>query len=149
MLQANNKLMEVGVDLLSYCKRIIGDGSTIRFWHDRWRGGPLRDRFGRVYLLDRDRDCMVVDRVSGVDWRAWCRRQPRGGVEEEQFRELMEELARVSLSTSKDGWEWELNGGNGFTVASVRQLIDVNILDVDSVPTRWNVMVPSKVNIFA
>ena len=92
---------------------------------------------------------MVVDRVSGVDWRAWCRRQPRGGVEEEQFRELMKELDRVSLSTSKDGWEWELNGGNGFTVASVRQLIDVNMLDADSVPTRWNVMVPAKVNIFA
>ena len=84
-------------------KRILGDGTTTRFWHDRWWGDPLRDKFCRVFVLDRDRECMVADRVPGVEWRNWCRRQPRGWVEEQQFRELLGELDRVSLSFFGNG----------------------------------------------
>ena len=60
----------------------------------------------------------------------------------------MEDLDRVSLNQSQDGWEWDLNGGNDFTVASARMKIDMKVLEVEVVATRWNRVIPSRLNVF-
>ncbi|GJY08162.1 transcription elongation factor TFIIS-like protein [Tanacetum coccineum] len=54
----------------------------------------------------------------------------------------------VSLSDKRDSWKWSLDGSNGFSVASVRDLVDSHILDVDLVATRWNRSIPIKINVF-
>ncbi|GKE13178.1 RNA-directed DNA polymerase, eukaryota, reverse transcriptase zinc-binding domain protein, partial [Tanacetum coccineum] len=54
----------------------------------------------------------------------------------------------VSLTDHNDSWLWSLDTSNGFSVASVRSLIDNNSLDVDSNATRWNCSIPIKVNVF-
>nr|GEZ60989.1 RNA-directed DNA polymerase, eukaryota, reverse transcriptase zinc-binding domain protein [Tanacetum cinerariifolium] len=55
---------------------------------------------------------------------------------------------KVTLSSYNDGWIWSHGGSDGFSVASARGLIDDVILDVDYVSTRWNRLVPAKVNVF-
>ncbi|GKC33866.1 RNA-directed DNA polymerase, eukaryota, reverse transcriptase zinc-binding domain protein, partial [Tanacetum coccineum] len=54
----------------------------------------------------------------------------------------------VVLSDQHDTWIWSLDGADGFSVASVRQLVDSHILVVDQFATRWNRCVPIKINVF-
>ena len=104
VVKATNMLLNRGVDLLGCCKRKVGDGTSVKFWYDRWLGsGTLKEKYGRVFALDRNKQCMVADRVPAAGSLGWCRRQPRGGLEEVQCRALLEELDRVSLSQTKDG----------------------------------------------
>ena len=150
VLKSTYGLLEKGVDLLGCRKRQIGDGSSIRFWQETWLGSStLKDRFPRNFALETVNDCMVVDRVAEVNWLSILRRQPRGGIEEAQMRDLREELNRVILCNKKDGWVWENQGAFGYTAASGRDLIDVKVLEVDTIATRWSKLVPTKVNVFA
>ncbi|GJV21223.1 nucleotide-binding alpha-beta plait domain-containing protein [Tanacetum coccineum] len=75
-------------------------------------------------------------------------RQPSGGIESYQFSELQHLIGTVELSEHNDSWQWSLDVSRGFSVASVRSLIDSCTLDDGSSATRWNNMIPIKVNIF-
>ncbi|GJX89146.1 hypothetical protein Tco_0341160 [Tanacetum coccineum] len=54
----------------------------------------------------------------------------------------------IVLSDKSDTWDWSLNVSSGFSVASVRTLVDSHILDASPVPTRWNRSIPIKINVF-
>ncbi|KAL4583690.1 hypothetical protein LXL04_008273 [Taraxacum kok-saghyz] len=95
-----------------------------------------------IYALDSGKDSWVVDRVA-VNWESSLCRQPRGGREESQYRELMGELQRERL------WTWDRNGENCYTVASGRAMIELKVLAMESVATRCSRLVPAKVNVFA
>ena len=138
------------MDLLGECVRQVGDGSCTSFWHDVWLGTrPLKASYNRLFGLDLDKDCWVVDRVGRRDWDGCLRRRPRGGVESQQFMELMDKLAHVVIPGGQDVWYWKKDPSGGFTVRSARGLIDEKILVVDAFATRWNSMVPTKVKVFA
>lgn len=58
----------------------VGDGHNTRLWRDPWfEGVVLSDRFGRLFNLAVDKNCLVLDvfrHESGVnedEWR-WTRR---------------------------------------------------------------------------
>ncbi|KAL4563958.1 hypothetical protein LXL04_028007 [Taraxacum kok-saghyz] len=70
-------------------------------------------------------------------------------LEEHQFTDLQQELASVALTSGSDAWVWKADPGSGFSVKSARAMIDASILDVDDMATRWNRMVPAKMNVFA
>nr|GEX92910.1 RNA-directed DNA polymerase, eukaryota [Tanacetum cinerariifolium] len=73
----------------------------------------------------------------------------RGGVEQEQFEELVTLVHDVRLVPMSDRWTWTLANSGEFSVASVRQLIDdKTLLEVDS-KTRWIKYVLIKVNVLA
>ncbi|PWA41815.1 hypothetical protein CTI12_AA550650 [Artemisia annua] len=95
-----------------------------------------------------DRGCNVTNRLQVSDWSFVLRRLPRRGEESSQFTSLLSAIEAVSLSDHNDSWLWSLDSSSGFTVASVRSLIDANSLDVDSNATRWNRSIPIKVNVF-
>ncbi|GKC81792.1 hypothetical protein Tco_1137509, partial [Tanacetum coccineum] len=99
-----------GIDLLYECNRSVGDGNSIRFWEETWCGdGLLKVLFPCVYALDGNKLCMVAQRINIVDWNNVLRRLPRGGVESNQYADMMEAIRDVVLSDSKDGWKWALN----------------------------------------
>ncbi|GJQ89789.1 RNA-directed DNA polymerase, eukaryota, reverse transcriptase zinc-binding domain protein [Tanacetum coccineum] len=75
------------------------------------------------------------------------RRDPRGGIETSQFNALKAAIGCVTLSDKRDSWKWSLNDCNGFSVASVRDLVDIHTLVVDIEATRWNRFIPIKVNV--
>ena len=83
-----------------------------------------------------------------MDWFSAFRRPPRGGDELLQYTALRACIAQVTLTSQKDGWIWSHGVSGGYSVASARGFIDAVILDVDSVATRWNRLVPAKVNVF-
>nr|GFB49303.1 RNA-directed DNA polymerase, eukaryota [Tanacetum cinerariifolium] len=53
---------------------------------------------------------------------------PRGCVEQEQFDLMLAKVEGTLLVDKRDGWVWSLEGSGEFSVASVRKLIDDNML---------------------
>ncbi|PWA71854.1 RNA-directed DNA polymerase, eukaryota, Reverse transcriptase zinc-binding domain protein [Artemisia annua] len=86
--------------------------------------------------------------ISLPNWQAVLRRCLRGGVEFSQFEALQAILKDVVLSNQRDSWKWSLDVSTGFSVASVRHLVDSRFLVVDQIATRWNRCVPIKINVF-
>lgn len=99
-----------------------------------------------MHELDRNKLALVKDRVGARDWSPELRRTPRGGMELSQLMAL-QNLQNVLLSDQKDRWAWTIDGSEGFSVASARKDIDSKTLVVDHHATRWNNLVPIKVNI--
>ncbi|GJS82399.1 hypothetical protein Tco_0748940 [Tanacetum coccineum] len=81
-------LKNKGVDLLSHCKKRVGNGMHTKFWHDIWIGDQkLCCVFPRLFALEEDKDCYVASKFHGsVDLS--FRRAVRGGVEAQQFAQL-------------------------------------------------------------
>ncbi|GKC02796.1 RNA-directed DNA polymerase, eukaryota, reverse transcriptase zinc-binding domain protein [Tanacetum coccineum] len=124
-------------------------GTLLLTWQDDdWCGDrPLKLQFLRVYALDDAKSCTVVERLRLLDWFSVFRRPPRGGDEILQYTALRACTSQVTLSFQKDGKIWSHGGLDGFSVASTCGFIDDVILDVDYVATRWNRLVPTKVNV--
>ncbi|GJT54284.1 hypothetical protein Tco_0989338 [Tanacetum coccineum] len=53
----------------------VGYGTRIRFWKDIWIGdSPLLTRYNRLYRLDQDKDCLIIDRIVNGRWNwNWSR----------------------------------------------------------------------------
>ncbi|GKE60098.1 RNA-directed DNA polymerase, eukaryota, reverse transcriptase zinc-binding domain protein, partial [Tanacetum coccineum] len=94
------------------------------------------------------RNCFIANMVPLKDWSYVFHRHPRGGVEASQFVALQSAIGNMVLSIQSDSWQWSPDISAGFSVASVRALVDTNTLDVGSVATRWNRSIPIKVNVF-
>nr|GEW04072.1 RNA-directed DNA polymerase, eukaryota, reverse transcriptase zinc-binding domain protein [Tanacetum cinerariifolium] len=76
-------------------------------------------------------------------------RKQRGGVEQEQFENLVILMHDVSLSPMTDRWSWTLENSRDFTVSSIRKRIDDKLIPEVSSKTRWVNYVPIKVNVNA
>nr|GEZ07468.1 RNA-directed DNA polymerase, eukaryota [Tanacetum cinerariifolium] len=60
------KLKNKGVDLISFCKKKVGNGIHTKFWHDVWIGDQkLSCVFPRLFALDEDKDCNVASKFHG------------------------------------------------------------------------------------
>ncbi|GJT17179.1 RNA-directed DNA polymerase, eukaryota, reverse transcriptase zinc-binding domain protein [Tanacetum coccineum] len=87
------------INLLSLCNRKLGNGGSTQFWNDIWCGNQAR-----IYMLENDKGCNVVNRLSTLDRSSFLRRNPRGGVEDSQFSELRLLIEPVVLTSQKDSW---------------------------------------------
>ncbi|GJW79628.1 RNA-directed DNA polymerase, eukaryota [Tanacetum coccineum] len=149
ILSSINSLKSKGIDLFSYYTHKIGNGLDSSFWSDLWCGNqPLKVMFPRIFLLETDKQCSIASRVGLIDWSSVLRMVPRGGEESSQFNALLSVIGSTSLSDQYDIWQWSLNGLSGFFVASVRHLVDSWLLDTCNDVTRWNRLLPIKVNVF-
>nr|GEX82263.1 RNA-directed DNA polymerase, eukaryota, reverse transcriptase zinc-binding domain protein [Tanacetum cinerariifolium] len=128
----------------------LGNGENARFWEDRWiEGDTLKKRFPRVYAHELCKAIIVAMKVTQPCLASSFRRSPRGGVEQEQFEELVTLVHDVRLVPMSDRWTWTLANSGGFSVASVRQLIDDKTLSKVDSKTQWIKYVPIKVNVLA
>ncbi|GJU58479.1 RNA-directed DNA polymerase, eukaryota [Tanacetum coccineum] len=142
-------LKNLGVDLISYCVKRIGNGLNTGFWNDCWTGDKnLRSLFPRIFALDNNKLCSVSAKFSEGLSNS-LRRPVRGGVESHQLSLLNEMVSSISLSNSEDRWVWNLNGSGLFRVCDIRNLLDEKFLPKVEVATRWVKYIPIKLNIFA
>ncbi|GJZ26819.1 RNA-directed DNA polymerase, eukaryota [Tanacetum coccineum] len=77
------------------------------------------------------------------------RRVLKGGVEQEQYKALVDQVHDVFLVPMTDRRIWSLEGSGDFSVASVRKLIDDKMFPEVATKTRWVKYVPIKVNVHA
>ncbi|GKB52675.1 RNA-directed DNA polymerase, eukaryota [Tanacetum coccineum] len=113
-----------GVDLLSHCKKRVGNGMRTSFWCDVWIGDQqLSCLFPCIFALEEDKDCSVAAKLQGV-FDLSLRRQVKGGVESQQLIQLQELISTSILANAEDRWVWDLNGSGSFRVSNVRNLFD-------------------------
>nr|GEX01626.1 RNA-directed DNA polymerase, eukaryota, reverse transcriptase zinc-binding domain protein [Tanacetum cinerariifolium] len=150
ILREVHSLNARGIDLVSHCKKRVGDGLNTSFWHDNWIDGlPLKQKFPCVYALESNKLCTVADKRLAIDLDLSFRRNIRGGVESQQYPQLHALIRSFIFSNSKDRWVWDLNGSGDFLVKDVRSMIDDFMLPNDHVATHWIKCIPIKVNVFA
>nr|GFA39898.1 RNA-directed DNA polymerase, eukaryota [Tanacetum cinerariifolium] len=84
--------------------------------------------FPRLYVLECEKDVSVAAKLIDSSLTSSFRRNPRGGIEEDQYLLFVETVAPVILSNSSDRWVWTLDSAGDFSVKSVRTLIDHSFL---------------------
>ncbi|KAL4556996.1 hypothetical protein LXL04_035166 [Taraxacum kok-saghyz] len=149
ILRSGVDLAVKGVDLQSFCKKVIGNGANTRFWNEVWIGDSmLCYTFPRLFALEEDKEVSVADKLIG-SWAASFRRPIRGGAEEAQGQALSGLLGTVQLNQLPDKWVWDLSSDGCFSVGSARHYVDDALLGGSAMATRWISLVPIKVNVFA
>ncbi|GJW07204.1 hypothetical protein Tco_1569627 [Tanacetum coccineum] len=115
---------------------------------DLWLDNQLlSSRFPRLYALENIKNVAIADPWNDVA-RFWqWRREVRGGVEQTQLDALSALLDTVTLSSERDRWWWSLDPNGILSIKVTRQWIDNVVLPNAQLSTRWNKLVPQKINI--
>ena len=141
-------LKEKGIDLIDNCSLNVGDGRKTRFWLDPWIASrPLAEEMPRFFSLETDPGVTVeyrntVDKIKGAFLV-----EPRPGAPTTQWIHLQSLINNFEFREVPDCYVWELDTSGMFSVASARRHIDLVLLGDSGVPTRWNTLVPKKINI--
>ncbi|GKC65636.1 hypothetical protein Tco_1098234 [Tanacetum coccineum] len=111
--------------------------------------GFAKNKFPRLFALELRKDISVAEKMSHSFLAFSFRRLPRGGVEEEQFSNLISCTSAFILPQIEDRWVWSLSLTGDFSMNSTRSFIDDKLLSSFDSPTRWVKVVPIKITIFA
>ncbi|GKD31042.1 hypothetical protein Tco_1241820, partial [Tanacetum coccineum] len=131
------------------CKFNSGGSTRIQFWKDiRISGSPLTNCYNRLYRLELDKDCLIIDRIENGQWRWNWSRNDLGVRNTAYFRDLLIEISRVDISTVGDTCILCLTKDDIFSVKEARRVIDDKILPSLATSTSWDKTLPRKVNIF-
>ncbi|GJT16467.1 RNA-directed DNA polymerase, eukaryota, reverse transcriptase zinc-binding domain protein, partial [Tanacetum coccineum] len=126
------------------------NGENTLFWEDIWLGEiSLNHKYLRLFALEQSKNITVAEKLGHTSLSHSFRRLPRGGIEEEQQRDLLSFISGVILYNMSDRWLWSQNASGEFTVCSVRNLIDGFTLPSLESPTRWINLVPINLNVNA
>ncbi|GKD12299.1 hypothetical protein Tco_1196706, partial [Tanacetum coccineum] len=133
-----NVLRSKGIDFLSLMRKKVGNGEDTLFWEDSWLDWiSLKQQFPRLYLLESTKHINVAEKMNQPSLSWSYRREPRGGIEEEQQNMLFSKISGVILPNMRDRWIWSLEASGDFSVTTARHLIDDHLLPKGDVPTRW------------
>nr|GEW00533.1 putative reverse transcriptase domain-containing protein [Tanacetum cinerariifolium] len=149
ILIAINKLKSKGVDLMGFCKLVIGNGNITRFLHEKWYGEVcFKVKFHRLFNLEIQKDASVAFKLQNPNVAFSFRRAVRSSIEESQLTELLQILSLVVLFPASGRWSWTLQGLGEYSVKSSIEEIDKQTLAATSSPTRWSKVLPIKINVF-
>ncbi|GJV11628.1 RNA-directed DNA polymerase, eukaryota [Tanacetum coccineum] len=139
-------LSKIGIDLPSIFKKKIGDGCSNRFWLDTWLGGsPLKDTFPRLFRLDSNPACLVCNRCPTF--------HPLPHVSSAATsHSALTPTPPVGLIFN---WAWSRPIRSNLELCELSELCSLVAHlhhcygDSWTVPSsRWNILLPLKVNIF-
>ncbi|GJY01398.1 RNA-directed DNA polymerase, eukaryota [Tanacetum coccineum] len=138
-------LSSKGFNFLSHCKRRVGNGNTTRFWLDNWvLGDTLSERFPRLFALENNKQISIASKWGEPSLDSSFRRPIRGGVEQQQWSELLSFTGTISFSSLPDRWVCDLNGDGVFSVKHIRSRIDDLLFPSVGFETRWVKFIPIK-----
>ncbi|GJU74227.1 putative RNA-directed DNA polymerase, eukaryota, reverse transcriptase zinc-binding domain protein [Tanacetum coccineum] len=145
----SNFLHSKGIILSNTFRFKAGCGTRIRFWKDIWVGEtPLFTRYNRLYHLDQDKDCLIIDRINNGQW-SWNWSRTNLGVRNLAYLcDMLNEIGQLNIDVNEDTCTWSLGRNGTFTVKDARYRIDQNILPTLAHTTTWDKSIPRKVNVF-
>ncbi|GJV06066.1 RNA-directed DNA polymerase, eukaryota [Tanacetum coccineum] len=131
----------------SSIQRRVNNGASTKFWYDTWVGNvSLQQQYPRLFRLALNRDCMIRDCWNN-GWRLDWSRHISSGTNANHLASLYNQLSDFSLNNSEDTWIWSF-GTSTFSVKSTHEHIDHCSLPNGGFETRWNRLLPKKINIF-
>nr|GEX64124.1 hypothetical protein [Tanacetum cinerariifolium] len=103
ILKAINKLKVKGVNLMGFCKIVIGNGGTIRFWHDIWYGDIcFKEKSKRLFNLELQKDANVASKLQASNVASSFRRHPRS-----DLARLIGRWWNIHISIFDDPSSWD------------------------------------------
>ncbi|GJS85831.1 RNA-directed DNA polymerase, eukaryota, reverse transcriptase zinc-binding domain protein [Tanacetum coccineum] len=137
IVRETHALKTKGINLLDCMHVKLGNGDKTVFWEDIWIDGKtLKNRFPRIYSLESCKLITVGAKLAQPSLEYSFRRNPRGGVEQDQFNELSALVHDVSLIPMSDRWKWDFESSGDF---SIKVNVHAWKVKTDSLPTRFNV----------
>ncbi|GJZ12622.1 hypothetical protein Tco_0547852 [Tanacetum coccineum] len=89
---------------------------------------PLFTRYNRLYRLDQDKDCLIIDRINNGQW-SWNWSRTNIGVRNLAYlRDMLNEIGQLNIDVNEDTCTWSLGPNGTFIVKDARYRIDQNIL---------------------
>lgn len=136
--------------------RKLGDGGDTCFWYDPWiPGGPLKDRFSRLFLIAENKKATVKERGwwdGGGAWKwGWAWRRQLFIWEGDPLAELYQLLEVVIFSLNDtDCWVWLEDTSGAYSVKSGYRLLQNSTLSQREpfYSQVWSKLVHSKVESF-
>ncbi|GJV94960.1 hypothetical protein Tco_1546537 [Tanacetum coccineum] len=96
-------LKKQGLNLLSFVNKKVGNGSDTLFREETWHGDVVfKFLFPRAYALESCKNNDVASKLSQNSLAFTFRREPRGGVEQDQFDSLKAMVEGTSLVNIRD-----------------------------------------------
>ncbi|GJZ17234.1 hypothetical protein Tco_0553357 [Tanacetum coccineum] len=90
LIREFSSLKAKGIDCVSYIKRKLGNGENTLLWEDIWLGdSALKSTYPRLFALKTRKDITVAEKMGLASLDFSFRRIRRGGVEDEQFKNLI------------------------------------------------------------
>lgn len=127
----------------------VGCGTLLRFWKDTWFGNsPLYLRFNRVFRLEQDKDCLILDSNTNGQWCWNWFRSDLGVYNDAYLRDMLNEISQVDILSDSDTCVWSITHDIVFSVGVTRRYIDAHLLPSLDPPTTWDKSLFRKVNIF-
>ncbi|GKB46795.1 RNA-directed DNA polymerase, eukaryota, reverse transcriptase zinc-binding domain protein [Tanacetum coccineum] len=127
----------------------VGCGSIIRFWKDTWLGSsPLCMRFSRLFCLEREKDCLIRDRISNGQWKWNWSRSILGARNSTHLNHMLADISQIEVREGPNKCIWSTAHDGMFFVGALRRLIDDHMLPSLVTKMTWDKTLPRKVNIF-
>jgi hypothetical protein len=111
--------MRVKEDLFSRGSFVLGNGSSIRFWEDKWLGDrPLAVQYPSLYNIVRHKDQMVAHTFATILLNIEFRRSLIGS-RWDCWLHLLHRLIDVQFHPHDDEFKWSLTQSGSFTEKSM------------------------------
>ncbi|XP_076949509.1 uncharacterized protein LOC143622182 [Bidens hawaiensis] len=144
----------MGIRLELLLRHVVKSGNKSLFWLDYWIGQDLLcKKFPLLFALERNKGCTVAKKLVMMDdvicstW-SWVR-DPRSVREVEELRGLLQLCKDVVLVDGDDSVKWVSDVSSNFSVASLKEKIEMARISSPVYMMRWNNWVPSKVGLLA
>ncbi|XP_076910900.1 uncharacterized protein LOC143568697 [Bidens hawaiensis] len=122
-------------------------------WIDPWINPlPLKTLFPALFRLEKNKWCMVADRVGNNDFvgaMTWeWKKYPATVQEIAEVVECSQMVSGTTLDSSRDLWEWNKGRLQQLTVQETKSWIKSFNSDAVGHTFRWSSWLPAKCNIF-
>ncbi|GKE90357.1 hypothetical protein Tco_1567832, partial [Tanacetum coccineum] len=145
---SSNHLHSSGIFPTDSLRFKVGCATLIRFWKDTWPGDhPLYLRYNRLFRLERNKDCLVIDRISNEELCWDWSRSELGTRNISSLNALLVEIGNIEVTLESNACVWSLAKDAMFSVGVTRQFLDDRFLPSLVPSTIWEKMLPRKVNI--
>ncbi|GJS77998.1 putative RNA-directed DNA polymerase, eukaryota, reverse transcriptase zinc-binding domain protein [Tanacetum coccineum] len=91
-----------------------------------------------LFLLDPNKDCLIIDRISNDQWKWNWSREDIGVRNKAYLRELLMEISLVDIIVEEDSCVWDMAIDGIFSVGDTRRLIDAKISHFGSPDFLYN-----------
>nr|GEW59217.1 RNA-directed DNA polymerase, eukaryota [Tanacetum cinerariifolium] len=98
-----SSLNHKGFNLLAAAKRKLGNRENTLFWEDKWIGKvTLKTKYPRLFSLEQHKSITVAAKMGQPSLDHSFHQLPRGGSEDEQYRDLRTTTSNVLLPNMHD-----------------------------------------------